>query len=238
MKSDRYFYPIASFTILLLTFFGFRRFYLAGTGSVGQPLTPQIATLVIAHGIAITGWIVLFFVQTLLIASNNGRLHMKLGWSAVGLATIIAATSIPVAILGARLSPDFNIVGFPRSQFLLIHFADILAFIVFVALGLIMRKQAHRHRAMLLMATMTFLPAATTRTPFFNDHFGEEGWWTMNGPQFILGALFVIFRLIRDRSPDRWLTVSYASLVGFVLLSEHLATGETWGRVAKWILQV
>ena len=225
MKSDRYFYPIASFIILVLTF------------SVGQPLTPQIATLVIVHGIAITGWIVLFLVQSLLIASNNRRLHMKLGWSAVGLAIIIAVTSIPVAILGARLSPDFNIVGFPRSQFLLIHFADVLAFIVFVALGLILRKQANRHRAMLLMATMTFLPAATTRTQFFTDHFGEEGWWSMNGPQFILGALFVVIRLIRDRSVDRWLTLGYASLVSFNLLSEHLAVSETWGRAAKWILQ-
>jgi len=237
MKSDRYFYPITSFVILLLTFIGFRHFYLEGKGSVGQPLTPQIATLVIVHGIAITGWLVLFFVQSLLIASNNRRLHMKLGLSAVGFATIIAVTSVPVAIFGARLSPpEWTIVGFPRPQFLLIQIMEIVAFVVLVALGLFMRQQPNRHRAMMLLATITFLPAATTRTQFFNTLFGEEGWWSFNSSIVTFGALVILIRLFLDRSIERWFAGGFASLICFLLACEQLAVGESWGRLANWIL--
>jgi len=237
MKSDRYFYSVASFIILLLTFLGFRHFYLEGKGSVGQPLTPQIATLVIIHGMAITGWIVLLFVQSLLIASNNGRLHMKLGLSAIGFAVVIAVTSIWVAIAGARLAPDMIIAGLPRPQFMLLMFTQIFAYVVFVSLGLFTRKRPLRHRAMMLLATMTFLPPATTRTPFFNALFGEEGWWSFNSSMIIFGALVLVIRLIMDRSIDRWFAVGYASLIGTITVNWHLAQSESWGRIAKWILQ-
>ena len=236
MKFDRYFYSIASFVILLLTFLGFQHFYLEGKGSVGQPLTPPIAPVVIVHGLACTGWILLFFVQSLLIASRNRRLHMTLGLSAMGLAPIIAVTSLWVAIAGARLMPEFAIAGLPRPQFMLIMFTQIAAFVVFVFLGLRMRQQPRPHRAMMLLATMIFLPPAVTRTPFFNATFGEEGWWSFSSSMITFGALALVVRLILDRSIDRWFTAGFASLICAMSINWYLAQSETWGRVALWIL--
>lgn len=237
INADRFFHPIASLIILVLTFLGFQHFYLAGMGAFGQPLTPQIAPLVIVHGIAITAWIVLVFVQSLLIASRNRRLHMTLGSSALVLAPIIAITGMWVAIAGTRLLPDLAIAGFPRPQFLLVLFAQMLAFSGFVALGLFMRKKPRRHRAMLLMATMTFLPPVTTRMAFFGDYFGVEGWWSVNGPQFIFGGLLLIIRIIIDRSIDRWFALGYVALMCLMMASQYLAVGESWAYLARLILQ-
>jgi hypothetical protein len=200
--ADRLFYPVASFTILALTFLACERFYLAGSGAFG-PLTPQIAPLVIVHGVVLTTWVVLLFVQSLLIASRKRRVHMRLGWTTVVLAPSIVVTGTWVAIAGIRLSPDFAIAGFPRPQFLLVLFAQMLAFGVFVALGLLMRKKPRRHRAMILMATIALLPPVTTRIASLRDMFGDEGWWSMNGAQFIFGGLLVVARTMIDRSVDR-----------------------------------
>jgi hypothetical protein len=236
VTADRLFYPTASSIILALTFLGFQRFYLAGTGAFG-PLTPQIAPLVIVHGIASTAWVVLVFVQSLLIASRNRRLHMKLGSSALVVAPLVAITGTWVAIAGTRLLPDLAIAGYPRSQFLLVLLAQMLAFSAFVGLGLLMRKKPSRHRAMILMATMTFLPPVTTRIAFFGDYFGVEGWWSMNGPQFIFGGLLLVVRIIIDRSIDRWFALGYVGLVSLMLASQYLAVRESWAYVAKAILQ-
>jgi hypothetical protein len=235
--ADRLFYPVTSFIILALTFLAFQRFYLAGSGAFG-PLTPQIAPLVIIHGVVLTGWVVLFFVQSVLIASRNRRLHMRLGLTALVLAPGIVVTGVWVAVAGTRLSPDVAIGGFPRPQFLLVLLAQMLAFGVFVALGLTMRKKPRRHRAMILMATIALLPPVTTRLAFLRDIFGLEGSWSVNGAQFVFGGLLLLVRLIVDRSFDRWFAAGYASLLCLMMVSQYLAVGESWGRVAKWILQI
>jgi hypothetical protein len=104
MKPDRFFYSTAAAIMLLLTFIGFFAFYSAGKAAGGHELTPEIRGLVITHGVAITLWYVLFFVQSLLVASRNTRIHMKLGWSSVVLGVVIVGSGIPVAVRSAALT--------------------------------------------------------------------------------------------------------------------------------------
>jgi hypothetical protein len=60
---ERWFYFAASVALLVLTFIGFRMFYLEGRAFPGRPLTPPIRGLLIAHGILMTVWILLAVVQ-------------------------------------------------------------------------------------------------------------------------------------------------------------------------------
>jgi hypothetical protein len=100
MKKDRYFYSIVSFVMLVLTLVGFSKFLLHGKEADNGPITPQILALVIVHGVALLLWIVIFFVQSVLIAVKNRKLHMTLGWGGALVAPIVVATS-PVMPRGA-----------------------------------------------------------------------------------------------------------------------------------------
>jgi hypothetical protein len=79
IASERVFYVIAASAILLATAVGFRGFYLHGKGVGGADMTSQIVPLIVAHGLAMFSWVVLFFVQSLLILNGNRRLHMVIG---------------------------------------------------------------------------------------------------------------------------------------------------------------
>src|SRR5476651_1187396 len=103
MKRDRYFYSLTSLVMLALMLMGFQKFYLEGKEANGRDVPHGILTLVIIHGVALTIWVVLFFVQSLLIAPKNRQLHMKLGWVAASVALIIAASGPLVSIAAPRL---------------------------------------------------------------------------------------------------------------------------------------
>ena len=71
-RSDRPFYVIAAITMLFFTVVGFRNFYLYGKAFEGE-ITGSIYPLVIAHGLAMSAWVVSFLIQSLLISAGNRR---------------------------------------------------------------------------------------------------------------------------------------------------------------------
>ena len=52
---------------------------LRGAGGGGEPRASGLPIHVVAHGVLATAWMVLFFVQALLINSGRRALHQKLG---------------------------------------------------------------------------------------------------------------------------------------------------------------
>jgi hypothetical protein len=64
--SERLFYLIAAGTMVVFTAGGFRNFYLHGRAPWGN-MTSQIVPVIVAHGLAMSSWIILFFVQSLLV---------------------------------------------------------------------------------------------------------------------------------------------------------------------------
>ena len=77
-KRDRLFYVIAGSLMLFFTAGGFRNFYLHGRAPWGE-MTSQIVPLIIAHGLAMSGWVILFLVQSILILTGRRRLHLVIG---------------------------------------------------------------------------------------------------------------------------------------------------------------
>ena len=65
--------------LLVATLLGFQQFYLHGKAFPGRELLPQARLLLIAHGVAMSCWIVLFLVQSLLIVGDNRRLVAEVG---------------------------------------------------------------------------------------------------------------------------------------------------------------
>lgn len=237
VQRDRWFYSVAAFVFLFLMIAGFRHFYRAGIGFDGNKVPPAVLGFVLVHGLSLTIWVTLFFVQSLLIGTRNRALHMKLGWSAAVVGAVVAVSGPVVAVVSVRLRGEFPIFGMSYSQFMLPMFAEMVAFATFVLLGLAYRrKNLEAHRAMMMLATLAVISGATARTEFVASILGETTWWGLYGGPFILGAAFLLVRSVLIRRLDRPLAVGYAALVIFYVAGVYAALTPAWARMAGAIL--
>lgn len=239
MKADRFFYTATAGLFLLLMLLGFRPFYTHGTGFAGRIIDPGILPLVTVHGVAIALWFVLFFVQSLLIGVRRRKIHMKLGWSAVGIGVTIACTGTAVAIRSVQMAPQtFFFFGMQYSRFLLVMLTEMALFAAFLLAGMLTRKKPKIHRPMMLLAGLSIIAGATVRIPWLIAVFGMNGWIGLFGAVFCLGALLLLVRSALARSFDRWLAAGYAFWVLAFIASTDLALTDTWTRVATRILAI
>jgi len=237
MKTDRYFYSAAGAIMLLLTFIGFFAFFSAGKTAGGHELTPQIRGLVITHGVAITLWYVFFFVQSLLVASRNTRIHMKLGWGSIALGLVIIGSGIPVAVRSAALNPGFVFFGMNYTDFLLVMIVEVVTFAVFLSVGLIKRKRPEVHRPMMLLAGLSLLIGATTRIPFLVDLFGGgDSRMAFFGPVYALMVILVAVRFAMTRKLDRPLAIGSAAMMVVDLSAEMLSRTDAWRQIASGLV--
>jgi uncharacterized membrane protein YozB (DUF420 family) len=238
MKSGRYFYSTAAALILAVMFVGFFAFYTTGHGAGGRVISPGIMTVVIVHGMSITAWYVLSLVQSLLITVRNRKLHMKLGWSALGLAPVIAVSGVLVAVRSAQGSPNFNFFGMAYHDFLIVMLAEIAVFSLLVAAGILTRKRPEIHRSLMLSASLSLLLGATTRIPWLVALYGgEESRTAFFGPVFTFGALLILVRSLMTRKFDRWLAAGCAFMVVVFLLAEHLSRTDAGRHLAALLLK-
>jgi hypothetical protein len=235
MKPERYFYSFAAIILLSLTFAGFHPFYLRGEGMAGRKISPQLFPLVLVHGAAMTAWMILFLVQSLLIATRNRKLHMKLGWSALTIAPVIAVAGFMVAVQSVRRVPMLPFWGMDYRQFLLIMLTEVALFSLFVVAALLTRKRREVHRAMMLLASLSILAGATVRMPILFPIFGEGGWVGIFGPIFTLGAVFLLARCLLQHGIDRWFAAGYVCMIALYIVASRFAVSNAWSQLAKAI---
>jgi hypothetical protein len=228
MKKDRYFYSIVSFVMLVLTLIGFRKFLLHGKEADNGPITPTIVALVIVHGVAILLWMVIFFIQSVLIAFKNRKLHMTLGWGGALVALVVVLTSPVMATRSVQLNQGAHVYGMSYTQFLLVMYAEIAAFAVFAALAILYRKKPAVHRSMVVLATLSVVSAATGRIDLIHDAFGGHGWWGQFGPPFVLGAGILAARIILDRRVNRAFVGGYTALFASNFAACYVAVSPWW----------
>ena len=200
MKPERLFYTAAGAVFLVLTIIGFQHYIFAGKHADGSPISPLMLATVVVHSSAIFAWFVLFFVQSLLISTQNRRVHMKLGWSVLVIGATIAVTGPLVAYRSVRLDPSQVIFDWPGPQFLLIMYTEIALFVVFAAIGVLNRKRPRIHRPMMLMASLSILSGATGRIPLVGSIFGLHHWMGIFGPVVALGVLLLLVRWAMTRA--------------------------------------
>ena len=190
------------------------------------------------HGLAITAWYVLSLVQSLLITVSNRRLHMKLGWCAVGLGVVITLTGVMVALRSVQGAPEFVFFSMPYPEFLLVMFAEIAAFTVFLIAGLVTRKRPATHRSMMLLASLSLLLGATARIPFLTELFGGDNPMGFYGPVFALGTLFLLVRYLVTRTCDTRFATGHALMMIAYFGAEQLSRTATWRHLATTLLTV
>lgn len=158
---DRFFVAMSIF-ILCTVFLGFARtYYLAGIYHTHLP-----NLLIHVHAALFTTWILLFIVQTGLVARRQVALHRRLGV----FGAVLAASMVIVGLAAATdsLSRGFAPPGFPLGPlgFYAQPVFSIATFGILIGAGLWMRSNGSAHKRLVLLATIILLDAAISRWPF------------------------------------------------------------------------
>lgn len=239
-KRARYFYLGAAALLFVLMFWGFQQFYLHGKAYPGRELVPPIRTLLIMHGVAMMGWMVLILVQPLLIVSGKVRVHMMMGRLGAALAVAIVILGVLVGIRSARVNPpDLLLWGMNPRQFLAVPLISIVTFGVFVGLGIWKRRRPDAHRPLMLLATLAVMPAAMDRIDVLHNAYTGTMWGTYFGPYFstlVVGLLFVVLHCVLTGKVNRWLAFGYVGLVVLSALTVQLGMTQAWGSFADLLL--
>jgi len=232
----RYFFVAAAIAMLAVMAAGFHPYYLRGEGLAGRKISPALARLVFVHGAAMTAWLTIFLVQSLLVNTRRLRIHMKLGWGGVAIALVAAGSGFLLAVESVRPVPAIPFWGMAYRQFMLVMLSEVALFTLFVLAGVYFRKRPKIHKAMMLLASLSILAGATVRMPVLFPVFGEAGWQGIFGPIFALGAVFVLVRSFLIGLADRSLLTGYAVMVVVYIAACEFAVSGAWGVVARAVL--
>jgi hypothetical protein len=235
--ADRYFYVSASLLFVVLTAMGFEAFLLRGQEFGEDPIPEHTKAFVIGHGVALLTWIILFPVQSFLVASRRVRIHRTLGWFAVATAGVVVTLGTCTAVMSVRDHPNESVVGLPYPQFLLPMLAEMVAFAVFVALGVAYRKRPRVHAPFMMLATLSVISGSTSRIPATYRLFSEVGWVGLFGCPAVIAAILLAVKCTVDRRVDWTLAAGGAALYSTYFVIMHVAQGPTWVQIAANIVR-
>lgn len=162
------------------------RFFSAGPWATisGGPFTRVIDL----HGALFTAWVVLFVVQTTLVAGHRVLLHRRLGVAGAALAAamILVGTLTAVSQAARGSSP----AGIDPLSFLAIPLFDMVMFGSFVATAVVRRRNREAHKRLMLLAYFSIITAAVARLPIVRT-MGPVGF-------FGVGFVFLVVAVLYD----------------------------------------
>lgn len=223
-NSDRVFFGGMALVVLAIVFVGFMRtFYLSSYFA-----RPALSTLRVVHGTVFSSWVVLFAIQTSLIAAGKREVHRRLGYAGA----VLAAAMIPLGLtLAIRSAQEGRApLGLAPLEFLIIPVFDMLVFAPLVAAAVYYRREAAMHKRLMLIATISLLGAAMARVT------GTPG---AGGPPVFFGVpdLLLLAGVIYDRRTRGAVHPAYKWGASFVVASQivrlALVKSSAWMVVAR-----
>jgi hypothetical protein len=229
---NKRFHGAMALSIAALTFAGFARtYYLREWFDV-----PPITMLLHLHGFAFTAWVVLFVVQTRLVAAHNYRMHMKLGIAGVAVAACVVILGFATAVVSAS-SPRMRPMGLTSPQFSLIPLVAITSFAILVAAAIFFRRRPQLHKRLMTLAMIAVIAPPTARLIAL----------TTSGTHFLaiqtlMTALLVSLCLIHDWRSQRVLHPLYTIVGTFLVVSWPLrawiAQTPAWEHAGQWLAEI
>lgn len=195
------------------------------------PLSPLVAV----HGLLFLLWLILFLLQTLLVAARRVELHRRMGIAAIALLTSLVPLSYIVTVQMVRRGFDLSgdQVKGPDPYFgSIFNFFALIEFPLLAGIALVYRRQKEIHRRLMLFATMSLMGPPITH---FLGHFDLLSPWA------ILAGLAVFFlsAVARDYFSARRIHPLTAALAVAMFLLQPLQAmvGSTaaWHHFARWL---
>jgi hypothetical protein len=234
-RYDRVFYSTMAIAMALTVFIGFAPTYylkIFGDAPMVTISRSSFTPLVHLHGAIFTSWVLLFVVQTALIASHRVVVHRRLGIAGALLATAMVAVGVTTAIQGAARGSAPP--GVDSLAFLAVPLCDMLLFSSFVAAAIWLRKNKESHKRLMLLAYISILAAAVARWP---------GVLPL-GPLVFFGLTFVFLlaAVLYDLASRRRIHPAYmwggALLVISVPLRLMISGTQAWHTIAESLVRL
>lgn len=198
-----------------------------------------LSTVAAAHGIVFFAWLVLFLVQSRLVATGQVTIHRRLGVVAVFLLTLMIplayTTTAAMVRRGFDLSGDLRIDHDPLRESIF-PFSNILIFSVLVVTALVCRRRPEIHKRLMLFANIELMPAPLA-------HLIGHALWTASLPATIIMipiSIFVIAAVARDLlltrrvHPLTW-GLGLLRLVSGPLEAGPIGSSAAWHHFASWL---
>lgn len=137
-------------TIVIVSAFAFQ--YLMGRSTFAAPLRVHL------HAWAFMGWVGIYLLQNIFVASGRMHLHRRLGWIAVGwlVPMIVMGFVVTIAIVRLGHVPFF----FRPAQFLIFDPVTVLTFAGLTVAAVTMRRRTEWHRRLHFCGmSMLLIPA-------------------------------------------------------------------------------
>jgi hypothetical protein len=155
-QTDRIFFGGMALASLLTLLIGFAPTYFVRSSSL-----PPLSSLYHLHGALFTSWILLFVVQTALVARRRINIHRRLGAGGAVLAFAVVIMGLMVSVETLRRGGGTHIAE-PHA-FLAIPLGDMITFAILVGAAVVLRRQTDAHKRLMLLATISILTAAVAR---------------------------------------------------------------------------
>jgi len=223
------FYPVVALVLAAVVLVAFARtYYLRYWFDV-----PPITFLLHLHSIAFTAWVVLFVIQTRLIAKQDYRTHMQLGIAGIALAALVVIFGFATAVVSAS-APRIRGMGMNSQQFVLLPLVAIAFFAILVTAAVLLRKRAQLHKRLMMLAMISVLGPPVARLMML----------TQTTPHFLaiqtaVPAAFIAMCLISDWVKYRIVHPIYAVGGAILIISWPLrvmiARTPAWENVGRWL---
>jgi len=154
-RRERLFFSGISIAFTVVIFVGFAPTYYLRTLYDRPALSP----LVHLHGVIFSAWILLFLVQTNLVAVKRTDLHRLLGVAG----GVFAALMLPVGYFVAINAARRTAANPGELKFLIVPMGALIVFPTLVIAAFLLRRRVDFHKRLMVIATIELMNAAVDR---------------------------------------------------------------------------
>jgi hypothetical protein len=226
-RRERWFYISMSIAALITVFAGFAPTYYLRPYFKTAPLMP----LLHVHGIVFTSWLVLFLIQTTLVAAHRTDIHRRLGILGGVIATLMIVIGATTAVIRASQGAT-PVPGVSPLSFLVVPLGDISVFAIIVGAGFYYRRRPDVHKRLMLLATVSILAAAIARLPFAIMQAGPPAFFGITD-LFVLTC--ILYDLITLKRVHRATALAALLIIASQPLRLMLAGTHVWLAFAGWL---
>jgi hypothetical protein len=226
-RRERWFYVSMSIAAVITVFAGFAPTYYLRPYFNTAPLMP----LLHLHGVVFTSWLVLFLIQTTLVAAHRTDIHRRLGILGGVIAALMLVIGTTTAVIRASQGAT-PVPGVSPLSFLVVPLGDMLVFAILVGAGFYYRRRADVHKRLMLLATVSILAAAIARLPFAIMQAGPPAFFGFTDV-FIL--ICVLYDLLTLKRVHRATALAGLLIIASQPLRLMLAGTQTWLAFAGWL---
>ena len=206
----------------------FKSYYFSAFFADARPIAN---TLVHAHGLIMSAWVLYFVAQVALIRSKNIKLHMTMGMAGVALAFIVIVSGMATAY-DAQLVRGAAPPGANPHSFFIFPVSDMTLFVVLFAAAIYFRKRPTEHKTLMLLTAINFMPAALFRIPAVAPEYTV--WWAFGTPA-ILAISILAWHTWKHGKLNKVFAAGVALLLIAVPLRPIISETNAWLSFVGWL---